>query len=210
MEFAVAAGMGCRVTTAFRAIVDRAQLKPGEWLAVHGAGGVGLAAVMIGAAMGARIIAIDVNPQALLMAKNLGADAVIDAGSAADVGEAVRAATSGGAHVAIDALGITATFHNSLRSLRKLGRYVQVGMPVGAHAEPAIPLLETVYARQIALMGTRGMAASRFPALLAMVEAGRIDVARLITRRIALAEAGAAIAAMDGYAGSGITVIDRF
>ena len=59
-------------------------------------------------------------------------------------------------------------------------------------------------------MGTRGMAASRFPALLAMVEAGRIDVARLITRRIALAEAGAAIAAMDGYAGSGITVIDRF
>jgi alcohol dehydrogenase len=210
MEFAVAAGMGCRVTTAFRAIVDRAQLKPGEWLAVHGAGGVGLAAVMIGAAMGARIIAIDVNPQALLMAKNLGADAVIDAGSAADVGEAVRAATSGGAHAAIDALGITATFHNSLRSLRKLGRYVQVGMPVGAHAEPAIPLLETVYARQIALMGTRGMAASRFPALLAMVEAGRIDVARLITRRIALAEAGAAIAAMDGYAGSGITVIDRF
>ena len=61
-----------------------------------------------------------------------------------------------------------------------------------------------------AIMGTRGIPASRFPALFAMIAAGQIDPARLVTRTIALDEAGAALAAMNGYSGSGITVIDRF
>lgn len=210
MDFAVAAGMGCRVTTSFRALTDRAQLKPGEWLAVHGCGGVGLAAVMIGVAMGARVIGIDVNDNALAMAKELGADATLNASGIDKVGDAVREATGGGAHVSLDALGITQTFENSVRSLRKLGRHVQIGMPVGKHTNPPVPLLECVYSRQIAIMGTRGIAASRFPALLAMVAAGRIDPGRLITNRIGLDQAGAAISAMDGYTGFGITVIDRF
>jgi len=210
LDFADAAGMGCRVTTSFRALADRATLQPGEWLAVHGCGGVGLAAVMIGAAMGARVVAIDVNDEALAMARRLGAGVALNVQGIERVGEAVRDLTGGGAHVSLDALGITATFHNSIGSLRKLGRHVQIGMPVGRHAEPSIPLLATVYSRQIAIMGTRGIAASRFPALLAMVEAGRIDPGRLITRRIGLAEAGEALAAMDGFTGSGITVIDRF
>ena len=205
-----AAGMGCRVTTAFRALVDRAGLRPGEWLAVHGCGGVGLAAVMIGAAMGATVLAIDVKPEALALARELGATDTLDATGAADVGAAVRALTGGGAHVAVDALGITATVHNALRSLRRLGRYVQIGMPVEEHAAPNIPLLEVVYARQVTLMGTRGIAASRFPALFAMIAAGRLEPARLVTRTIALEEAGAALAAMDGTGGAGVTVIDRF
>ena len=210
LGFAAAAGLGCRVTTAFRALVDRARLQPGEWLAVHGCGGVGLAAVMIGAAMGATVLAIDVKPEALALARELGATDTLDATGAADVGAAVRALTGGGAHVAVDALGITATVHNALRSLRRLGRYVQIGMPVEEHAAPTIPLLEVVYARQVTLMGTRGIAASRFPALFAMIAAGRLEPARLVTRTIALEEAGAALAAMDGTGGAGVTVIDRF
>lgn len=210
LGFAETAGMGCRVTTSFRALVDRARLQPGEWLAVHGCGGVGLSAVMIGVAMGARVVAVDVNDAALAMAKTLGATTMLNITGTSKVGEAIRDMTDGGTHVSLDALGITQTFHNSIRSLRKLGRHVQIGMPVGKHTEPTIPLLETVYSRQISIMGTRGIAASRFPALLAMVDAGRIDPARLITKRINLNEAGAAIAAMDGYSGVGITVIDRF
>lgn len=210
LGFAETAGMGCRVTTSFRALVDRAKLQPGEWLAVHGCGGVGLSAVMIGTAMGARVVAVDVNEAALAMASALGAATTLNVTGMADVGEALRDMTDGGAHVSLDALGITATFHNSIRSLRKLGRHVQIGMPVGKHMEPTIPLLEIVYSRQISIMGTRGIAASRFPALLAMVEQGSIDPARLITHRISLDQAGAAIAAMDGYTGTGITVIDRF
>ena len=208
--FVEAAGMGCRVTTAFRALVDRAELKPGEWLAVHGCGGVGLAAVMIGAALGTPVLAVDVNEKALTLAAELGASKTLNVADLSDAGEAIRDLTGGGAQVSLDALGITETFHNSIRGLARLGRHVQIGMPLGRHAEPSLPLLELVYARQIAIMGTRGIAAGRFPALFAMIASGRLDPARLVTKTIALEDAGAALAAMDGYAGSGITVIDRF
>jgi alcohol dehydrogenase len=210
IPFTAAAGMGCRLTTAFRAVVDRAHLQPGEWLAIHGAGGVGLSALMIGQAIGASTLAIDVNAQALDLARTLGATRTLNVSGIADVGAAVREATGGGAHVSLDALGITATFHNSIRGLRKMGRHVQVGMPLGRHAEPTVPLLELVYSRQISIMGTRGIPASRFPALFAMIAAGRIDPARLVTKTIGLDQAGDALAAMNGYTGVGITVIDRF
>lgn len=209
LGFAEAAAMGCRLTTAFRGLVDRAALEPGEWLAVHGCGGVGLSAVMIGQALGAQVLAVDINDEALAMARGLGATATLNPATVADPGLAVREITAGGAHVSVDGLGITATIVNSMRSLRKLGRHVQIGQPLGKHAVPPLPLLETVYARQISLLGTRGIAASRFSALLGMIAAGRLDPARLITRRIALSEAGAALAAMDGYAGAGVTVISR-
>lgn len=158
--FAEAAAMGCRLTTAFRGIVDRANLRPGEWLAVHGCGGVGLSAIMIAAAVGAQVLAIDVNEDALVLARTLGATKVLNATNSGDVAEDVRVLTDGGAHVSIDALGVTATFHNSIRGLRKLGRHVQIGMPLEQHATPMIPLLETVYSRQISIMGTRGIPAS--------------------------------------------------
>lgn len=206
--FTAAAGMGCRVTTAFRAVADRGAVQPGEWLAVHGCGGVGLSAILIGRAMGARVIGIDIAPQALEMARAFGADAVVDA-SACDVGSAVRDLTGGGAHVSLDALGLTASFENSLRSLRKLGRHVQIGMPVGAHATPPLPLLELVYARQLTLHGTRGIAPHRFSALFDMVAAGHFDPARLVTRTIPLSEAGEALREMDRFQGQGVCVIDR-
>ena len=210
IAFTAAAGMGCRVTTSFRAVVDRAKLQPGEWLAIHGAGGVGLSALLIGAAIGASVLALDVNDEALKLAHTLGATKTLNVSGISDVGAAVREATGGGAHVSLDALGITATFHNSIRGLRKLGRHVQIGMPLGRHAEPTIPLLELVYSRQISVMGTRGIPASRFPALFDMIAAGHIDPARLVTQTISLEEAGPALEAMNGYTGAGIKVIDRF
>jgi alcohol dehydrogenase len=210
IDFTAAAGMGCRVTTSFRAVVDRARLQPGEWLAIHGAGGVGLSALLIGIAVGASVLAIDVNEDALKLAGALGATKTLNVSGIADVGAAVREATHGGAHVSLDALGITATFHNSIQGLRKLGRHVQIGMPLGRHAEPTIPLLELVYSRQISVMGTRGIAASRFPALFEMIAAGHLDPARLVMHTISLEEAGPALEAMNGYTGAGITVINRF
>ena len=209
MGYAAAAGMGCRVTTAFRAVVDRAKTQPGEWLSVHGCGGVGLSAVMIGAAIGARVLAVDVNPEALRIAKTLGANVTLDASQIPDVGAAVRDLTQGGAHVSLDALGITDTFHNSLKSLRKLGRHVQIGMPLGRHATPELPLLELVYSRQITLHGTRGMGADRFDALFAMISAGHLDPDRLITKRIELSGLNDALSAMDGFQGYGVTVVDQ-
>lgn len=207
--YLAAAGMGCRVTTAFRGIVDRANIQPGEWLAVHGCGGVGLSAIMIGAALGARVLAVDINPHALEKARQMGANAVLDARTRDNVGEAVRDMTDGGVHVSVDGLGITQTFHNSLQSLRKMGRHVQIGMPLGAHATPSLPLLDLVYARQITLHGTRGIGAHRFSALFDMISAGRMNPSRLITRTIALSDLPNALLDMDNFQGCGVTVIDR-
>ena len=205
LGYVEAAGMGCRVTTAFRALTERGGIAPGEWVAVHGCGGVGLSAVMIAAALGARVLAVDVSGEALAMAERLGATEVLTAGE--DTGAAVREATGGGADLSIDALGITETFDASLRGLRKLGRHVQVGMPLGRHAEVTLPLLELIYARQISVIGSRGMAASGFPPLLDMVSAGRLDIAALVTARIPLSGVEATLRAMDDFSGLGVTVV---
>lgn len=208
--FTDAAGMGCRVTTAFRGLVDRAQLLPGEWLAVHGCGGIGLSAIKIASALGAQTIAIDVSDKALELAAALGATKTINTRSTQHVGNAVRDISAGGAHVSIDAVGTTLAFHNSLESLRKLGRHVQIGMPTGQHAEPTIKMLELVYARQLSLMGTRGMAANKFSELFSLIEAGDLSLSGLVTKKIGLEEAGDALSAFDTGEGVGVTVIDRF
>lgn len=208
LEPYAAASLGCRVTTAFRALADRGRLRPGEWLAVHGCGGVGLSAIMLGRAMGARVVAVDIMPEKLSLARRLGAEITLDA-SGGDAGAHVCDATDGGAHVSVEALGLPVTFEASVRSLRPLGRHVQIGMPTGDEARPAIPL-DVVYSRQLSLYGTRGMPAHRFPDLFALLKAGKIDVGALVSRRISLEEASDALADLDGYAGDGVAVIDRF
>lgn len=203
-----AAGLGCRVTTAFRALADRARLQPGEWLAVHGCGGVGLSAIMLGRAMGARVVAVDIDAGKLALARDFGAVATVDA-SGTDAGDAVREATSGGAHVSIEALGINATFDASVRSLRHLGRHVQIGMPTGENCRPPLPL-DVVYARQLSLHGTRGMPAHRFGDLFGLIAAAGIDTGALVTRRIGLDGASDALRDLTTFSGLGVTVIDRF
>lgn len=217
LDFATAAGMGCRVTTSFRAVVERGNLRPGEWLSVHGCGGIGLSAIMIAAALGAQILAVDVNPEALALAKAMGANVCLNAkdfDSPEALGMAIREHCDGGAHLALDALGITPTMHASLYGLRKLGRQVQIGKPAGAHANPNLPLLDLIYLRQLSMAGTRGMAASGFPALFDMISAGRLDPSRLVSKTIGLSEVGAALSAMDGGEGQspqvGVTVVTRF
>lgn len=208
--YAEAAGMGCRVTTAWRGLSDRGALQAGEWVAIHGCGGVGLSAIMLASALSARVVAIDVSDSALEMARQLGAEACIDATRVADVPEAVREVTGGGAHVSVDALGITTTFENALRSLRKLGRHIQIGMPVGPHATVPLPLLDLVYARQLSIHGMRGLGAAGFAQLLDLIVAERLDLSTLVTGRIPLSQVGHALSRMDGRQPAGITVIDDF
>ncbi|MCR9257869.1 MAG: zinc-dependent alcohol dehydrogenase family protein [Alphaproteobacteria bacterium] len=210
LGYVEAAAMGCRVTTAWRALTDRARLAPGEWVAVHGSGGVGLSAILIAAGLGARVLAIDIDDGALDKAREMGANAVLNVAGMENVGEAVRDLTDGGAHVAIDGLGTADTFENALRSLRKLGRHVQVGMPVGRHATVPLPLLDMIYARQLSILGMRGLGAAGFAPMFDMIRAGRLDLGGLATRRIALSEVGDALRKMDGGQPAGVTVVDRF
>lgn len=208
LDPAVAAAMGCRVTTAWHALTGRAALRPGEWLAVHGAGGVGLSALLLAKAIGARVAMVDVVAEKLAHARALGADVVVNA-SAGDAAEAVREATGGGAHVAVEALGIEATTVAALLSLRKLGRMVQIGMPAGAHTRMRLPM-DAVYSGQLALYGTRGMPGWRYPSLFALVEGAGLDLSPLIGRRIALSAASAELAAFDGPTAPGVAVITDF
>jgi alcohol dehydrogenase len=205
LDLATAAALGCRYATAFRAVVQVAQVRAGEWVAVHGCGGVGLSAVQIAAAAGARVIAVDVTPGALALARELGAEHTLDGGQ--DVPAAVVELTGGGAHVSLDALGAAATCTNSILGLRPRGRHVQVGLLHGAGARAAVPM-DLVVARELAVLGSHGMPAVDYPAMLDLVASGALDPERLVTRRIGLEEAGAALAAMDGPTPAGITIVE--
>lgn len=204
----VAAGLGCRVTTAWHALTGRASVQAGEWLAVHGTGGIGLAAVILGRALGARVIAVDIVPEKLALALSLGAEAAVDAREGTTAAT-IRELTGGGAHVSVEALGIAATTNASIECLRPLGRHVQVGMPVGHTARMEINM-NAVYMGNLAVYGTRGMPSWRYPSLLSLIEAGRIDMSPMIAREIALSQTGSELAAFNGPTLPGVAVITDF
>jgi D-arabinose 1-dehydrogenase-like Zn-dependent alcohol dehydrogenase len=204
----VAAGLGCRVTTAWHALTGRAALQAGEWLAVHGTGGVGLSAMLLGRALGARVVVVDVVEEKLNHAKGLGAEAAVNA-KAGNVAEAIREISGGGAHVSVEALGIAETTNASIECLRPLGRHIQIGMPVGHTAHMQINM-NAVYMKNLALFGTRGMPSWRYPSLLALIESGRVDMTPLIAREIPLSGASAELRAFDGPTPPGVAVITDF
>lgn len=209
MEFVDAAVLGCRFVTAFRGIATQARLRAGEWIAVYGCGGVGLSAVMIARALGAKVIGVDVADEKLALAREAGAAHIFNAAAVSDVPEAIRELTAGGAHVSADAFGSAVTCRNSILSLRRRGRHVQIGLLLGDQAEPALPM-GRVIAYELELFGSHGMQAHAYPELLDMIAAGKLPLGKLIGQRIALDAAGAALASLASSPGKGITVIDRF
>jgi alcohol dehydrogenase len=209
IDFATAASLGCRYATSFRAVVDQGRARGGEWVAVHGCGGVGLSAIQIAAALGANPIAVDIADDKLAFARSLGAVATVNARTTADVVGAIAEITGGGAHVSIDALGSEKTCVDSIACLRRRGRHVQVGLMLADHAEPKIPM-GRVIARELEIYGSHGMQAWRYDALLEMIVAGRLAPERLIGRRIGLDDAVPALVGMDRATDIGIAVVTRF
>ena len=207
--FVDAASMGCRFMTSFHGVVDRARVQAGEWVAVHGCGGIGLSAVQIAAALGANVIAVDIGNDKLELAKRLGATATVNAKDTDPV-RAVMQLSHGGAHVSIDALGVALTCRNSIACLRKRGRHLQIGLTSSAEkGEIALPI-DLIVLKEISVIGTLGMQAPRFDAMLRMVGAGKLAPGALVSRTIPLAEAGNVLAAMDQFATVGVTVIDSY
>ncbi|TCM55721.1 alcohol dehydrogenase [Rhizobium sp. PP-F2F-G48] len=209
IDAATAASLGCRFATAFRAIVDQGRVRGGEWVAVHGAGGVGLSAVMIASAMGANVIAIDIADTKLSFAREIGAVQTINATQTGDIAEAVREITGGGAHLSIDALGSPVTCFNSIRNLRRRGRHVQVGLMLGDHAAPQIPMAQVI-GQELEIYGSHGMQAWRYEAMLALVASGKLAPQKLIGRHLSLDEAVPALVTMDTSTDLGISVITTF
>lgn len=203
----VAAGLGCRVTTSWHALTGRAALQAGEWLAVHGTGGIGLSAALLGKALGAQVVVVDVVQEKLDHALGLGIDAAVLAGD--DTADQIKEITGGGAHVSVEALGLPVTVNGSIRCLRARGRHVQVGMPVGHTARMEVDM-NTVYMGNLALYGTRGMPSWRYPSLLGMITSGKVDMSPMIAREVALSDASAELAAFNGPTPPGVAVITDF
>jgi len=209
ISFVEGASLGCRFMTSFQGVANRAQVRAGEWVSVHGCGGIGLSAVHIAAAMGANVIAVDIDPRKLEKAKELGAMATVHAGNV-DPAEAVKDITKGGAHVSIDGLGIKATCQNSTRGARRRGRHLQIGMTSSAEkGEIAIPI-DVIVESEITIYGSSGLPAPAYGPMLRMIEAGKLQPARLVGRRIPLEEAGTVLASMSDYGTLGVPVVDRY
>lgn len=204
-----AASLGCRFATSFRAVVDQGRVSAGQWVAVHGCGGVGLAAIMIASALGANVVAVDIGDDKLALAKELGATVTINATSVASVPETVIEATSGGAHVSLDALGHSETCINSILNLRRRGRHVQIGLMHGEHSQPPVPMGRVV-AYELEILGSHGIQAHRYDAMLPMILAQKLKPELLVGKEISLEESIDALVAMDRFEGTGTTVVTSF
>jgi len=209
IDFVTAASLGCRFATSFRAIVAQGRVAPGQWVAVHGCGGVGLSALMIARALDARVIAVDIDEKVLALAARLGAAVTIDAREKTDVPGLIREMTGGGADVSIDALGSTVTCANSIGCLRKRGRHVQVGLLAGDDYLPRIPMHQVI-GRELEICGSHGMQAHKYVDMLALIVSGRLNPKAMIGKTIPLEQAPGELTHMGRFGAVGITVIHQF
>jgi D-arabinose 1-dehydrogenase-like Zn-dependent alcohol dehydrogenase len=201
LDFDTATGLGCRFATSFRAVRQVGRVQAGESVVVFGCGGVGLSAVMIAAALGARVIAVDTNPAALALATRYGAADTVLADR--DTVQEILDLTGGGAHVTMDALGSSQIVQDALRSLRPRGRHLQVGLlPSGVQLD-----MSRLIGQELEWLGSHGMAAHAYPEMLALVASGELKPADLITRVIGLDEVPAALDALSTATPAGVTVI---
>ncbi|QSO46194.1 zinc-dependent alcohol dehydrogenase family protein [Alicyclobacillus mengziensis] len=204
--FTEAAALGCRFMTAFHGLIDQAEVRPGEWVAVHGCGGVGLSAIQIAKAAGANVIAVDIADDKLAFAKELGAAATINA-KEVRAAKTIKQLTNGGAHVSVDALGVAATCQASISSLRKRGRHLQIGMTSRAE-QGMIPLpIDVIVNLELRLVGSLGMPVHRYPQMLQMVSEGRLRPGDLVTNTVSIEEAGKTLQSMSDFATMGVTVV---
>jgi len=208
LDFVTASSLGCRFATSYRAVVDQGKVATGQWVAIHGCGGVGLSAIMIAAAFGARVVAVDIADDKLDFARSIGAERVVNSGST-DTVDAILDLTGGGAHISIDALGHPEILRNSINSLRKRGKHIQVGIMEAGQHDSTIPVGKII-GRELEILGSHGMQAHRYAEVLDMIRDGRLHPQKLIGKTISLGDAPKELMDLDNFAGVGVTVIDSF
>ena len=200
--FAAAASLGCRFATAYRALAhsDQANVQAGERVAIFGCGGVGLSAVMIASALGAEVIAIDMRDEALGRAAEFGAAETRHPDEVANLS----------AQVSVDALGKTETCLAAINSIAPRGRHVQIGLMLGADAQPAIPF-GRVIAQELHLIGSHGMGAAAYPELLRRIGRGDLQPEKLIAASISLGDLPSTLQGMGSFrAAPGVTMVRSF
>jgi alcohol dehydrogenase len=206
MDFVTAALLGCRFITAWRGVTAQGALKAGDFIAIHGCGGVGLSAIMIAAAVGAIPIAIDIDNIKLEFAKTIGAAYTLHAREVLRVPETVIELTKGGAHVSVDALGSWETCNNSIRCLRKQGKHIQLGLMAGTEANPPLPMGEVI-AKELQLIGSHGMQSHQYPIMMEWISSGKMHPEKLLGKIISLEESCREMMDLNSFRNNGVTVI---
>jgi alcohol dehydrogenase len=206
------AGLGCRFATAFHGLVHRVDITPGDWVAVHGCGGVGLSAVHIADALGANVVAIDLAEEKLERAADLGADETVDVTGVEDVPRAVTGHTPNnrGVEVSVDALGIAETCRNSVNSLGKGGQNLQIGLTTSEEqGEVSLPV-DRIVMEEREFVGSFGMPPHEYEEIFSMMERDKIDPGRIVSKTVALEDVPDVIASMGEYETVGIPVCTEF
>jgi alcohol dehydrogenase len=204
------AGLGCRFMTAFHGLAHKADVAAGDWVAVHGCGGVGLSAVHVADALGANVVAVDLFDEKLDLARDLGATATVNAEDAESVPGEVRDVTDGGANVSVDALGIAETCRNSVESLRKLGQHVQIGLTTSEEGGEVPLPTDRMVLTEIEFIGSYGMQPARYDEIFRMIATDKIDPSKVVSETVPLEATSEKLAAMTDYETVGIPVIDEF
>ncbi|UPV98908.1 zinc-dependent alcohol dehydrogenase family protein [Halorussus gelatinilyticus] len=204
------AGLGCRFVTAFHALVHRADVTAGDWVAVHGCGGVGLSAVHVADAVGANVVAVDLADEKLSKAEELGAVETVNASETENVPRAIAGITDGGAHVSVDALGIAETCRNSVSCLRRRGQHVQIGLTTQDERGSVTLPTDAMVMKEIDFLGSFGMQPPRYDEIFRMVETGSLDPSAVVSETVTLDDVPDRLAAMSDYETMGIPVVDEF
>lgn len=185
------------LTTAYHAVVRRGRLVAGQTVAIFGCGGVGLSAVQVAALTGARVMAIDIDPKKLALARAFGAELTYDA-SDPDLVKALKRATAGGPDLAIEAIGKPDVQEQALSVIRTGGRLVLLGFA----AKPMSVQGGRVTFRELEIIGTLGCRNVDFPIVIDLVRRGKLAITPLVSHRHRLEEVNAGFDALR--AGTGI------
>lgn len=177
------------VTTPYHAVVNRGRVRPGDDVVVLGCGGVGLNVVQIAAALGARVVAVDLSESKRGWAERLGAAATLDPESVPRIDKALRELTGGGADVVFEVVGKPATQEWALAALETGGRAVFVGYS----PDPMTLNAGRLMFRELEVIGSLGCRPVDYPRVIEMVHQGRIRVRELVTHRFALDDIGEAL-----------------
>jgi len=206
------AGLGCRFATAFHGLVHQVDITPGDWVAIHGLGGVGLSSVHIADALGANVIAVDLLDEKLDKAESLGADETINATEVQDVPQEVKAITdaSRGVDVSVDALGLPETCQNSVNSLGKGSQHLQIGLTEGENAGNVSLPIDNMVMDEREFYGSFGMPPNEYDEIFRMMDRGKIDPGKIVTETVSLEEVPDVVENMGDYGTVGIPVCNQF
>jgi len=182
------------ISTPYHAVVNRAQIKAGEKVAVFGTGGVGMNCVQIAAAVGGSVIAVDMVREKLDLANRLGAVAVVDAKAEDQPAKAIRRISMGGADVAMECIGNPATIKMAYESIKPGGRLIIVGYPVG---RTDLSLARLMF-REQQIIGSLGCRSVDFPRVIDLVRMGRVQVEPIVSGRFALEKINEGLDQMRG------------